>query len=360
MKVVSIFRIRLIYPLIIIIIIGGISFCYGQSPLCPSTATSFGYEYVAGITINGQHYTGNTGFAGPGYYDYTGNPVPNINAGDIINISYTVRTNGNYRQFFKFWFDFNGNGVLTDPGELVLDQNAIINNTTQTFNQTFTVPTTVFNGEVYMRFIMVFSSSPTICGNYSYGNTFDFKTTITGATDPFTHSGYIRGASEEGIESIPVRLFYKLKTLSNYTLLNTYLTNSQGLYDIQTNLDSNLYDFQIKVGYPPHTIPTLDDLTYFTNKIITQSNQSKYYYNLDVNENSLLTVGDLYLIGRKIQGQTTTPTYRLFTFENWNIIKNSSNINYKPQYPGHLELIISNIISGYQTNLYLIRTGHRN
>lgn len=93
-----------------------------QSPLCPSTSTSFCCEYVASITINGQTYAGNTGFSGPGYYDYTNTPVPNINAGDVITISYTARTNGNYRQFFKFWFDFNGNGVLTDPGELVLNQ----------------------------------------------------------------------------------------------------------------------------------------------------------------------------------------------------------------------------------------------
>ena len=341
---------------------GGIYTLYGQSPLCPSTSTSFGYEYVAGITINGQYYAGNTGFSGPGYYDYTNTPVPNINAGDVITISYTARTNGNYRQFFKFWFDFNGNGVLTDPGELVLDQNATIANTTQTFNQTFTVPTSVFNGQVFMRFIMVFSSSPTICGNYSYGNTFDFKTTITGATDPFNHSGFVKGALEQGISNIPVKLFYKLKSAQNYTLFNTYTTDNQGQYSIVTNLNANLYDFRLVVDQITTQLPTIQDISYFAGSILSQSTQSKYYYNLDTNQDSRSTTSDLYQISRRIQNATwnNNVNYRLFTPQEWNIVKNTSNINHKNQYPGASTITQDNILPGQISNLYLIRTGHRN
>lgn len=341
---------------------GGIYTLYGQSPLCPSTSTSFGYEYVAGITINGQYYAGNTGFSGPGYYDYTNTPVPNINAGDVITISYTARTNGNYKQFFKFWFDFNGNGVLTDPGELVLDQNATIANTTQTFNQTFTVPTSVFNGQVFMRFIMVFSSSPTICGNYSYGNTFDFKTTITGATDPFNYSGFVKGALEQGISNIPIKLFYKLKSAQNYTLFNTYTTDNQGQYSIVTNLNANLYDFRLVVDQITTQLPTMQDISYFAGSILSQSTQSKYYYNLDTNQDSRSTTSDLYQISRRIQNTTwnNNVNYRLFTPQEWNIVKNTSNINYKNQYPGVSTITQDSILPGQISNLYLIRTGHRN
>jgi hypothetical protein len=35
---------------------------YAQSSLCSSTSTSFGYEYVSSITINGKTYSGNTGY----------------------------------------------------------------------------------------------------------------------------------------------------------------------------------------------------------------------------------------------------------------------------------------------------------
>jgi hypothetical protein len=253
---------KLFILLFLFLIVGKIS---AQSPLCPSTSTSFCCEYVASITINGQTYAGNTGFSGPGYYDYTGTPVPNINAGDVITISYTVRTNGNYRQFFKFWFDFNGNGVLTDPGELVLDQNATINNTTQTFNRTFTVPTTVFNGVVFMRFIMVFSSSPTICGNYSYGNTFDFKTTITGAIDNFDHQLTVLNTDSVGVSNVPVQLWVSPKNQNNFSLNTTYNTNSSGLVDINTTLRTDLYDFRLIVTQPSLQTPSNTDIENISN-----------------------------------------------------------------------------------------------
>ena len=93
-------------------------------------------------------------------------------------------------EYFKLWIDFNGNGVLTDAGELVHSSNYQWNGT-KTVTASFTVPTSVYNGEVYMRFVMQYSGSPVICGTYSYGNTFDFKTRIVGATDPFSYTGYV-------------------------------------------------------------------------------------------------------------------------------------------------------------------------
>ena len=64
-----------------------------------------------------------------------------------------------------------------------------------------------------MRFIMVYSSSPTLCGNYAYGNTVDFKTTITGAVDPINHSGYVYGAEEEALwKELQFNLKHKTKT----------------------------------------------------------------------------------------------------------------------------------------------------
>ena len=153
---------------------------YSQSPLCTSYPTQFCCEYVSSVTINGQSYTGSNGYAAssggnpPGYYDYTGGAaVPTITAGQNISISYTGVTNGNYMEYFKLWIDFNGNGVLTDAGELVHSSNYQWTGT-KTVTASFTVPTSVYNGQVYMRFVMQYSGSPVICGTYSYGNTFDF------------------------------------------------------------------------------------------------------------------------------------------------------------------------------------------
>ena len=158
---------------------------YAQSPLCASRPTQFCCEYVSSVTINGKQFNGSNGFSSgsggspAGYYDYayTKDTVPRIKAGQSISILYTGVTNGNYREYFKLWIDFNGNGNLTDAGELVHSSNYTWTGT-KTVTATFTVPTSVYNGEVYMRFVMQYSGSPVICGTYPYGNTFDFKTRI--------------------------------------------------------------------------------------------------------------------------------------------------------------------------------------
>ena len=185
---------------------------YSQSPLCASRPTTFCCEYVSSVTINGKTFAGSNGFTSTsggnpaGYYDYayTKDTVPRIKAGQSISISYTAVTNGNYMEYFKLWIDFNGNGILTDAGELVHSSNYSWLGT-KTVTSTFTVPTSVYNGEVYMRFVMQYSGSPTICGTYPYGNTFDFKTRIVGATDPFSYSGYIYNSEGIGIQNIPIK-----------------------------------------------------------------------------------------------------------------------------------------------------------
>jgi hypothetical protein len=338
-------------------------YSFAQSPLCASTSTNFCCEYVANITINGKTYLGNTGFSGPGYYDYTGNPVPNINAGDNITLSYTVTTNGPYRQYFKFWFDFNGNGLLNDPGELVHEYDEVINNTTKTLNHTFTVPNTVFNGPVYMRFIMVFSSSPTLCGNYAYGNTFDFSTTITGAVQPpqyFSHYGVVNDASGNGISGIPLELYKKSKSQTSYFLHDFYITDSCGNYSIVTNLDTTVYNFQLKL---PHITlgfsPSPRDAAYYNEKIFSNLIKGKDYYMGDINRDNSITISDVYMIFQKINGnpwQNSTPSYLYFDSTIWNTIYQSTS-NLRNLIPGSQFILIVDPISSDTTNFNLIRTG---
>jgi hypothetical protein len=105
-------------------------FSYSQTSLCTSYPTQFCCEYVSSVTINGQTFAGSNGYAStsggnpPGYYNYTNGPlIPTITAGQNISLQYTAQTNGNYMEYFKMWIDFNGNGVLTDAGELVHEYN---------------------------------------------------------------------------------------------------------------------------------------------------------------------------------------------------------------------------------------------
>ena len=261
---------------------------YSQSPLCASRPTSFCCEYVSNVTINGKSFQGSTGFSSSsggspaGYYDYTytKDTVPRIRAGQSISISYTGVTNGNYMEYFKLWIDFNGNGVLTDAGELVHSSNYAWTGT-KTITATFTVPTSVYNGEVYMRFVMQYSGSPVICGTYPYGNTFDFKTRIVGATDPFSYTGFIYNSEGVGIQNIPVKFYSKLKSASTYNLESTINTDASGKYTISSTKDATTYDFQLQINTLTISNPSISDAQSFNHKVLQQSFNARDYYRME-------------------------------------------------------------------------------
>lgn len=353
-----------------LLLIVSILFSFGafaQSPLCASRPTTFCCEYVSNVKINGKSFNGSTGFASTsggspaGYYDYTSDTVPRLKAGQNITIEYTAVTNGNYMEYFKLWIDFNGNGILTDAGELVHSSNYSWLGT-KTVSSTFTVPTTVFNGTVYMRFVMQYSGSPTICGTYPYGNTFDFKTTITGAKDPFGHSGYVYNSEGGGVSGIPVKLYYKARTSSTYTLFGTYNTDATGKYTINTTQDTLGYDFQLQVNGLTIGSPTSTDAKAFNSKIFTQNFSSKDYYRMDINSDGRLNISDVYLTYLKHVGRSwnaSVTLYYLFTSTEWSTI-NTSTSNLKSTYSGSQSFTKNNVLSKGTTDLYLVRTGFSN
>ncbi|MBS1501271.1 MAG: hypothetical protein JST32_04370, partial [Bacteroidetes bacterium] len=162
------YKIRFKIIVILLLTLSGYSISLAQSPLCSSGPTMFGYEYISSVTINGSTAQGATGYSGPGYFDQTASSLTTLTAGNTYNVSVTVNTNGAYQEYVKIWIDYNGNGDLQDAGELVFDQNYTFTGT-QVYSGTVTIPTTAFNGPVYIRTILVYSSSPTICGSYDYG-----------------------------------------------------------------------------------------------------------------------------------------------------------------------------------------------
>ena len=340
---------------------------YAQSPLCGSYPTSVCCEYVSSVTINGKTYNGSTGYTNTsggspaGYYDYTSNAVPTITAAQNISITYTAQTNGNYMEYFKLWIDFNGNGNLTDAGELVHSSNYSWLGT-KTVTATFQVPTTVYNGTVYMRFVMQYSGSPVICGSYAYGNTFDFKTVIAGATDPFSYTGYIYNSEGVGIQNIPIDLYSKLKTDVNYTLLGNFVTDASGKFSLSSTRDATVYDFELRINTLTISNPAVSDAQSFNQKVLSQTFNARDYYRMDVNNNGYLSITDVYLTYMKIVGRSWRsgiPNYRIFTPTEWNTIS-TSNSNLKSTYPGVQTITLSGIANKGNSNYYLIRTGYRN
>lgn len=161
----------------------GFNTAKAQSPLCASSATSFGFEYISSVTFNGVTRTGDTGYGGPGYIDFTGTNLTNLVAGQTYPVSVNVQTNGQYLEYVKIWFDFNGDQNLSEAGKLVFDQSFTFAGL-HTYSGSVTIPTNAPNGAVYMRVNLSYSATPTLCGSYSFGNTFDFKSTISGGITP--------------------------------------------------------------------------------------------------------------------------------------------------------------------------------
>lgn len=165
-----------------------------------------------------------------------------------------------------------------------------------------------------------------------------------------------------GVANIPINLYHKLKGNSNYTLFQTYTTNSLGNYTITTTLDTSNYDFQIIIENLNIQNPNNSDAIHFNQKVLIQNFNSKDFYRMNTNNNNLLTITDVFLIHKKINGGVwlmTTPTYRLFTQVEWNII-NTSTSNLISTYPGTQRLILNNPRAGGSSINYLVRTGFSN
>jgi hypothetical protein len=177
---------------------------------------------------------------------------------------------------------------------------------------------------------------------------------------PFTYSGTIYNSEGVGVLNIPIKLFYKTKAESTYTLLQTYNTNSSGVFSISTSLDIANYDFQIVINGLSITSPSISDALIFNQKVLYQLFNAKDYYRMNTNGNSNLTITDVLLIYKKINGMAwTIPDYRLFISSEYNAI-NSSTSNLIGLYPGAQTITLTNPTAGGSSSYYLIKTGFAN
>jgi hypothetical protein len=177
---------------------------------------------------------------------------------------------------------------------------------------------------------------------------------------PFTYSGTIYNSQGVGVVSIPVKLYYKTKAGSTYSLYQTYTTNNFGIFSISTTLDITNYDFQVIIDGLSIPSPSTTDALHFNQKVLSQTFNAKDYYQMNANGNSNLTIADVFSIYKKINGGSwNAPTYRLFTPAEWSII-NSSSSNMVATYPGTQTITLTNPTAGGSSSFYLIKTGFAN
>jgi hypothetical protein len=201
--------------------------------------------------------------------------------------------------------------------------------------------------------------------NTSTGCVSSTRTPVTATVNyptPFSYSGTFYNSQNVGIPNIAVRLYYRLKNASSYSLLQTVISNSLGTFSISTSLDISTYDFQIIIDNISVGNPILNDVNYFNIKILNQNFTSKDYYQINTNGNNILSISDIYLMHKKINGNlwpNGIPTYRIFTQSEWNVINSSSN-NLIGTYPGVQSITLNNPAAGGSSVYYLIKTGHTN
>jgi hypothetical protein len=201
--------------------------------------------------------------------------------------------------------------------------------------------------------------------NISTGCVSSARTPVTATVNyptPFTYSGTFYNSQNIGVSNIQVNVYYRLKTASSYSLLQTVTSNSLGTFSISTSLDISTYDFQIIINNITVGNPSLNDVNYFNGKILNQNFNSKDYYRINTNGNSILSISDIYLMHKKINGNlwpNGIPSYRIFTQSEWNVINSSSN-NLIGTYPGAQNITLNNPTAGGSSVYYLIKTGHTN
>jgi len=99
--------------------------------------------------------------------------------------------------YLNAWIDFNGNGVLTDPGEQIIVNQSVANGTNGTIqNYSFNVPAGALIGTVGARFRITSTSNPGPTGSSGTGEVEDYIVEITPATTDFgDYSGFADASS---------------------------------------------------------------------------------------------------------------------------------------------------------------------
>jgi len=148
-----------------------------------------------------------------------------------------------------------------------------------------------------------------------------------------------------------------------FSLKGVYLTNAQGSYTINPNLDAQSYQFELRVESLLIPALTFTQAQYPTQLLLNNTAMnSKLYYQMDINNDGYISVSDSYLLNGRVSGRfaawPNSPEYRLFNTTQWNVIKFGTT-NLKTTYPG-VQTFIVTPVNGGTTTIYLLRTGYSN
>ena len=138
---------------------------------CAASSNNASEEWVAKVTVG----VVSNESAGAQYSDFTGTIIPLVTGNTAVE--FTPAFGGTaYREYWKVWIDFDGNGVFADS-ETVFDSGSA---SKDVVSGTINIPSTA-TGSTRMRIAMKYSSAPSACGSFSYGEVEDYTVTLNRA-----------------------------------------------------------------------------------------------------------------------------------------------------------------------------------
>ncbi len=174
-----------IYSGIILILCCILSFGTAQAQYCTTNLhsnpcnTSINGDYITSFSTSGgitNISNPNTGCGGgPGNYNYYSTKTHTAFPGDVVNFQF-VTTMETWSDAYKIWVDWNQNGTLDNPGELMYASSSTIPGNGTVVNGSFVVPATAPVGVTRLRIRCVFASTSfTPCSNETWGEAEDYN-----------------------------------------------------------------------------------------------------------------------------------------------------------------------------------------
>lgn len=158
--------------------------------------------------------------------------------------------------------------------------------------------------------------------------------------------------------------FEYIVTYTAWELAATSITDLTGRYSFSTPTNPSV-EYYITFSAPGLPTTTITDLQSANNVVLGNTAlRSKDFYRFDTNNDSRITVSDVYSIYAKKNGllnsfQASPPDSRIFTSAQWSAFTNTTT-NLKATYPGVQSVTINTPTSGGVTNFYITRLGYNN
>jgi hypothetical protein len=180
-------------------------------------ATEFG-DYITNVTFNTINNTSTRDNVGDGYQNFL-SVSTNVCKGFPYTISVSSRNNGGYLGY-RVWIDWNNDGDFDDTGESVFSAGP-----QATATGTITIPTTATNGNVKMRVLGVYNTTPpnTPCSTtfLDYGEYEEYTINI--------------GTFTMSTTPINTDMVFVGRTSNNFNTITNWLQYNGTTYDLATS-----------------------------------------------------------------------------------------------------------------------------